>query len=143
MRKTLGEFKEFLLRGNVVDLAIAVVIGAAFTGIVTAIVSGLITPLIGLVIAAAVGDYNLPTAVWEVSGTKFAYGAVIDKTLTFVITAAVVFFAVLKPVNHLLARRKTEPEVGSTTKECPECLSSIPDAARRCAFCTSEVPATV
>jgi large conductance mechanosensitive channel len=133
----LKEFREFILRGNVVDLAIAVAIGAAFTGVVTAITTNIITPLLAIPgDNAKFGDMKV-----TIAGAEFGYGAVIDALVIFVLTAAVLFFFVVKPINHLMARRKTGTEVESTTKECPECLSSIPINARRCAFCTAEQPA--
>jgi len=128
-------FKKFLLRGNVVDLAVAVVIGAAFGAVVTAFVSAFITPLVGLVTGAA-GDFSKKT--FKAGDTVFPYGQFIDKLLSFVIIAAVIYFLVVKPVQHLMDRYKTEPDVDTPTKECPECLSSIPAAAVRCAFCTVE-----
>jgi large conductance mechanosensitive channel len=131
----VGGFKKFLLRGNVVDLAVAVVIGAAFGAVVTAFVNAFITPLVGVATGAA-GDFSKKT--FNVSGTQFPYGQFIQALLSFVIIAAVVYFFVVKPINRLMERYKTEPEVASTTKECPECLSSIPLAAVRCAFCTVE-----
>ena len=130
----MGGFKKFLLRGNVVDLAIAVVIGAAFAAIVTAFVKAFITPLIGLVVGAA----DLSKQSFIISGTQFPYGEFVQALLSFVIIAAVVYFLVLLPVNRLMERFKTEPEVESPTKTCPECLSSIPAEALRCAFCTVE-----
>ena len=133
----LKDFKAFILRGNVVDLAIGVAIGAAFATIVTAFTSGIVTPLL-----AIPGDSaSFSDKAFTISGAVFAYGAVIDAILRFVITAAFLFFFVVVPVNKLMARRKTEPEVETTTRECPECLSSIPIGARRCMFCTSEVAA--
>jgi large conductance mechanosensitive channel len=131
----VGGFKKFLLRGNVVDLAVAVVIGAAFGAVVTAFVSAFITPLVGVVTGAA-GDFSKKT--FTVSGTQFPYGQFVQALLSFVIIAAVVYFLVVKPVQRLMDRFKTEPDIPSTTKECPECLSSIPLAATRCAFCTVE-----
>jgi large conductance mechanosensitive channel len=131
----VGGFKKFLLRGNVVDLAVAVVIGAAFGAVVTAFVAAFITPLVGVVTGAA-GDFSKKT--FKVSGTDFPYGQFVQALLTFVIVAAVVYFLVVQPVQKLMDRFKTEPEVAQTTKECPECLSSIPLAASRCAFCTVE-----
>jgi large conductance mechanosensitive channel len=128
-------FKKFLLRGNVVDLAVAVVIGAAFGAIVTAFVAAFITPLVGLATGAA-GDFTEKT--FSVAGTDFPYGQFVQALLTFVIIAAVVYFLVVQPVNRLMEKFKTEPEVESTTKQCPECLSSIPVPASRCAFCTVE-----
>lgn len=133
-------FKKFLLRGSVVDLAVAVVIGAAFTAIVNAFVKAFITPLVGLV-AGAAGDFSQKS--FEVSGMSgkkviFPYGQFVQATISFVIVATVVYFFVVKPIQHLMDRFKTEPEVATMTKECPECLSSIPVAAVRCAFCTVE-----
>ena len=131
----MGGFKKFLLRGNVVDLAVAVVIGAAFGAVVTAFVSAFITPLVGLVTGSA-GDFTQKT--FTASGTKFPYGQFVQALLSFFIIAAVVYFFVVKPIIRLMERYKTEPDVASTTKECPECLSNIPLAAVRCAFCTVE-----
>jgi large conductance mechanosensitive channel len=131
----LKDFKTFILRGNVIDLAIGVAIGAAFTSVVGAFTSGMITPLL-----AIPGDTaSFAQKTFTISGSQFLYGAVIDAIIQFVIIAAALFFFVVVPVNKLMARRKTEPEVESTTRECPECLASIPLAARRCMFCTSEV----
>ncbi|HVM54675.1 MAG TPA: large conductance mechanosensitive channel protein MscL [Acidimicrobiales bacterium] len=131
------DFKAFILRGNVVDLAIGVAIGAAFATVVAAFTDGLISPLLAIPgDSARFADHTM-----TVSGSVFAYGLVIDALIRFVLTAAVLFFAVVVPVNKLMARRKTEPDVESTTRNCPECLSSIPVAARRCAFCTTEVAA--
>lgn len=142
----LTDFKAFVLRGNVVDLAIGVVIGAAFATVVTTFTTGVVSPLIGLF-----GNANFDTldacikGPCEVlkdgttSGSVLRYGAVLTALLTFLITAAVLYFFVVRPVNALMARRRTEPEVDSTTKQCGECLSSIPVAATRCAFCTVEV----
>jgi large conductance mechanosensitive channel len=128
-------FKKFLLRGNVVDLAVAVVIGAAFGAIVTAFVSAFITPLVGLA-SGATGSFK--EKAFTVSGTKFPYGAFVDATISFLIIAAVVYFFVVIPIGRLMDKYKTEPEPATVTKECPECLSSIPAAAVRCAFCTVE-----
>jgi large conductance mechanosensitive channel len=134
----LKEFRQFILRGNLVDLAVAVVIGAAFTAVVNALVKDLVTPLI----AAVGGEPDFDNLDFTLNGSRFAYGDFLNELLTFVIVAAVMFFLVIKPVNLLLDRLRTEPKVDSQTRECPECLSDIPTAARRCAFCTSEVPAT-
>ena len=128
-------FKKFLLRGNVVDLAVAVIIGAAFGAIVTAFVAAFITPLVGLATGAA-GDFS--QAEFAVGSTIFPYGQFVQALLSFVIIAAVVYFLVVRPVTRLMERYKTEPEVVSSTKQCPECLSSIPIPASRCAFCTVE-----
>ena len=131
-------FKRFLLRGNVVDLAVAVVIGAAFGAVVSTFVSAFITPLVGLA-TGAVGDFS--RANGEVGGVEFPYGQFLQASLSFVIIAAVVYFLVLQPVNRLMERFRTEPEVESAMKKCPECLSSIPQAARRCAYCAVQQPA--
>lgn len=128
----MKEFKAFLLRGNVVDLAVAVVIGAAFGAVVTSFVSNLLTPLI-----AIPGETNFSHLKFEIGGGTFRYGQFMNDLLAFLLIAAALFFFVVKPVNALMARRKTEPDVESTTKDCPECLSSIPSGARRCAFCTA------
>jgi large conductance mechanosensitive channel len=132
----LKDFKAFILRGNVVDLAVAVVIGAAFGTVVTTFVEGILTPLL-----AIPGDTNFGDLKFEIGGGVFQYGAVIDAIIAFLLIAAAVFFFVVKPVNALMARRKTEPDVESTTKDCAHCLSSIPVAASVCAFCTRDVAA--
>ena len=131
----LKDFKAFILRGNVVDLAIAVVIGGAFTVVLKAFISGLVTPLLAIPGGAA----SLASMKFTISDSEFLYGAVIDAIINFIIIAAVLFFFVVRPVNILMARRKTEPEVESTTRDCTYCLSSIPVASTRCAFCTATV----
>jgi len=133
----LREFRAFILRGNLVDLAVAVVIGTAFTAVVNALVKDIITPLI----AAVGGEPNFGGLAFTINGSRFAYGDFFDAVLTFLIVAAVMFFLVIKPVNVLMEEFQTEPEVESPTRACPECLSQIPQAARRCAFCTTEVAA--
>ena len=130
----MKDFKEFLLRGNLVELAVAVVIGVAFTAIVTALVEDLITPLL----AAIGGKQDFSALTFTINDSVFRYGDFINALLSFLMIAAVVYFLVVKPVNALMARRKTEPPVDESVRECPECLSSIPSAARRCAFCTTE-----
>lgn len=136
----LADFKAFVLRGNVVDLAIGVVIGAAFAGVVTAFTEGVISPLLGLFGSANFDrlDACLRGPCVGDTGVVLAYGRVLTAALSFLITAAVLYFLVVRPMNALMARHKTEPEVESTTKQCAECLSSIPVAATRCAFCTVE-----
>jgi large conductance mechanosensitive channel len=131
----LKDFKAFVLRGNVVDLAIAVVIGAAFGAVVKAFISGLVTPLLAIPGNAA----SLADLKFTISDSQFLYGSVLDAIVNFVVVAAVLYFFVVRPVNILMARRKTEPEVLATTRDCPYCLSSIPLAATRCAFCTADV----
>ena len=128
-------FKKFLLRGNVVDLAVAVVIGAAFTAIVTAFTKAFISPLIGL-IGGAEGAFS--DKHFTISGTEFPYGQFVDAIISFLIVAGVVYFFVVLPVQKLMDRFKTEPEPDAPVKDCPECLSKIPAAAARCAFCTVE-----
>jgi large conductance mechanosensitive channel len=135
----LKEFREFILRGNLVDLAVAVVIGTAFGALVTQLVSSLITPLI----AAVGGQPDFASLTFTINDSVFTYGAFLNALISFLIIAAVVFFLVVKPVNALMARFRTEPDVESPTHDCPACLSQIPTAARRCAFCTEELaPAT-
>jgi large conductance mechanosensitive channel len=129
----LRDFKAFLLRGNVVDLAVAVVVGAAFGAVVTALVSDLITPII----AAIIGKPDFSALTFTIHKSVFRYGAFINALVAFVSIAAAVFFFVVQPVNALMRRRKTAPDVESETRPCSECLSDIPSQARRCAFCTS------
>mgnify|MGYP000256384382 CR=1 FL=1 len=131
------DFKQFLLRGNVVDLAVAVVIGAAFGTVVNALVADFITPLIG----AIGGEPDFSGLDFTINDSRFAYGDFINALLSFVIIAAVVFFFVVVPVNKLMEMQKTDRPVEETVRDCPFCLSSIPKAAKRCAFCTSEVAA--
>jgi large conductance mechanosensitive channel len=133
----LKEFRDFVLRGNVVELAVAVVIGAAFGAVVTAFVASFITPLI----AAIGGKPDFANLAFTINGSRFTYGAFFNALLSFLIIAAVVFFFVVKPLNALMARYKPEPPLDRVTRECPECLSDIPEAARRCAFCTAELRA--
>ena len=133
----LKDFKAFLLRGNVVDLAVAVVIGAAFGAVVTALVKDLITPLL-----AIPGKSDFSTLHFTINKSTFLYGDFINVLIAFVSIAAAVFFLVVRPVNALMARRKTEPDVESTVRDCPQCLSSVPAAASRCAFCTAEITPT-
>lgn len=132
----MKDFKAFLLRGNVVDLAVGIVIGAAFGAVVSALVRDLITPIL-----AIPGSTNFGDLKFTLGGGTFLYGDFINVVIAFVSIAAAVFFFVVKPVNHLMATRKTEPEVESITRDCPECLSSIPKPATRCAFCTAKVAA--
>jgi large conductance mechanosensitive channel len=122
------------MRGNVVDLAVAVVIGAAFGAVVTALVKDLITPLI----AAIFGKPDFSSVAFTINGSRFPVGDFINALVSFVLIGAAVYYLVVLPVNALLARvRRGEVPPDPTTKKCPECLSEIPLAARRCAFCTS------
>jgi large conductance mechanosensitive channel len=129
-------FREFVLRGNVVDMAVGVVIGAAFGGIVTAFVKDLLTPLI----AALVLKPDFSAYVFEVNGSKFLYGDFLNAIIAFLLIAAAVYYFVVLPVNAVMARAyKDEPAAAPDKKTCPECQSGIPIAARKCAFCTSAV----
>jgi len=133
----LTEFRQFILRGNLVDLAVAVVIGTAFSILVASLVRDLITPVIG----AIGGEPNFGALSFKVNGSEFYYGDFINALISFLLVAAVLFFLVVKPVNALMARYRTEPPTERETHECGECLSEIPVAARRCSFCTAEQPA--
>ena len=134
--KLFNDFKTFLLRGNVVDLAVGIVIGAAFGTVVKSFVANLLTPLV-----AIPGKVNFGDLKFTIRHSNFLYGAFLNELIAFVIVAAAVFFVVVRPLNTLMARRKTEPDVESETRDCPECLSSIPRGATRCAFCTAKVAA--
>jgi large conductance mechanosensitive channel len=135
------EFRAFILRGNVVDLAVGVVIGAAFGAIVTALVKGFIDPLVSFVGTGdlAAKHFCIGTCTKSHPGHVFVYGGIFSAIISFVIIAAVVFFFVVKPVNRLTEMFKSEEPAQKATRDCPECLSSIPVAAHRCAFCTAEV----
>jgi large conductance mechanosensitive channel len=124
-------FREFILRGNVIDLAVAVVIGAAFGAVVKAFVDNLITPLI----AAVVGKPDFSGLAFTINGSIFRYGLFVNALLTFVLVAAAVYFAVVAPMNRLAERRARGAD--PATKQCPECLSEIPHGAHKCAFCGS------
>ena len=130
----LTGFRQFLLRGNVIDLAVAVVIGGAFGDVVAAMVKDLITPLI----AAVVGQPDFSAITFTVNGSQFLIGDFINALLAFVLVSAAVYFFIVVPVNAIAARRaRGEAPADPTTKKCPECLSEVAIAARRCAFCTS------
>lgn len=131
----LRDFKTFLLRGNVVDLAVAVVIGAAFVAIVNALVKDLLTPLI----AAIFGKPDFSNLAFHWNSSAFLYGDFINAIIAFVLIAAALFFFVIKPIELLMQRAKREPPADPTSKKCPECLSEVPIDARRCAFCTSQI----
>jgi large conductance mechanosensitive channel len=127
-------FKRFLLRGNVIDLAVAVVIGGAFGAVVTALVKDLLTPLI----AAVAGKPDFSALAFTINGSRFLVGEFLNALLSFVMISAAIYFFVVAPVNAIAERRRRgEAPADPTTKRCPECLSEIPIAARRCAFCTS------
>lgn len=132
------DFKKFIMRGNVVDLAVAVVVGTAFNSLVQALVKDLFTPLIGSI----GGQHDFSKLTFQLHGSTFLYGDVINVAIAFLSIAAVVFFFVVQPLNKLQERanRNKTPE-DPTEKKCPECLSKIPIKATRCAFCTSKQPA--
>ena len=126
-------FRGFISRGNLIDLAVAVVIGTAFTAVVTAIVADLITPLI----AAIGGQPNFANLIFKVHGSTFHYGALLNALIAFLIIAAVVYYLIVAPMARITARFQRQAEV--TTRDCPECLSTIPIAATRCMYCTVQV----
>lgn len=131
VKETLKGFKQFVLRGNVVDLAVGVVIGGAFGTIVTSVVKDLFTPLI----AAIFRQPNFSNLYFTIHGSQFLYGDFINAVISFLIIALVIYFFVVLPVNALVSRAHREPPADPTTKKCPECLSEIPITAKRCAFC--------
>jgi large conductance mechanosensitive channel len=126
-------FRKFLLRGNVLDLAVAVVIGAAFTAVVGAFVKGFVTPLIG--VFGGVPDFS--SIYFTVNNSRFLVGEFINALLYFIMVAAIIYFLVVLPVNRM--NERIQPPAPTKTRDCPECLSKIPAAARRCAFCTAQV----
>lgn len=128
----LREFKQFLLRGNVVDLAVGVVIGAAFGTVVTALVSDILTPFISAI--AHVPDFS--DLFFTINDSKFMYGHFLNAFISFLLIATTVFFFVVKPMNFLISKSKKGDPVDPTTKKCKECLSEIPISAKRCAHCT-------
>ncbi|MDR3750617.1 MAG: large conductance mechanosensitive channel protein MscL [Terracidiphilus sp.] len=132
----LKGFRDFILRGNVVDLAVAVIIGAAFNSIVTSLVTDVLNPLI----AATIGKPDFSSVILDIHGGHIKVGSFLNAAVSFLIVASVVYFAIVLPLNHLQARlKKPAPEAPSTLKTCPECLSEIPLAARRCAHCAQPV----
>ena len=134
----IKEFKEFLLRGNLLDLAVAVVIGAAFTAVIASITSNIITPLVKAIFG---GNTQFAKLQVTIHGSAIIYGAVFNALLNFMIVAAVIFFLVIKPVNALMARMGRTP-TEDPMRECPDCLSKVPDQATRCAYCTSTLTPT-
>lgn len=131
----LKGFRDFILRGNVIDLAVAVVIGAAFKAVIDALVKDFITPLI----AAFGGQPDFSALDFTINKSRFAYGDFINQVISFLIIAVVIYFLVVVPINRLMELRKTEEPVAARTRECPFCLSKVPEKASRCAFCTSEL----
>ncbi len=131
----LKEFKQFLLRGNVVDLAVGVVIGAAFGTVVTALVSDLLTPLIAAI--AKVPDFS--NLIFKLNGSSFMIGHFINALISFILVSTAIFFFVVKPMNVLVQLSRKEDSPDPTTKKCPECLSEVPIGAKRCSHCTQAI----
>jgi large conductance mechanosensitive channel len=132
----LAEFRKFVLRGNVLDLAVAVVMGAAFGTVVTSLVKDVLTPII----AAVVGQPDFSGLSISIGDSAILYGSFLNTVFSLLTVAAALFFLVVKPLNTVL-ERVSRQEAAPATKECPECLSKIPAGARRCAFCTAQQPA--
>ena len=130
------DFKKFLLRGNVVDLAVGVVMGVAFGAVITGLVKDLLMP----VVAALVGKPDFSALSFTLHGSKFAYGDFLNALVAFLMIGAAVYFFIVLPINTLVARSRRDPPPDPTIRKCPECLSSIPVGARRCAFCTATLP---
>jgi large conductance mechanosensitive channel len=130
----MSGFRKFLMRGNLVDLAVAVVIGVAFNAVIQALISDIITPLI----AAIAGKPNFGALTFTINHSKFSYGMFINALLAFAIIAAVVYFLIVAPMARVMVARDRNQE--ATTRQCPQCLSDIPVGATRCMYCTSEVP---
>ena len=128
-------FKQFLLRGNVVDMAVGIVVGAAFGAVVTGFVKDLLTPLI----AALVKQPDFSAVTFTINGSKFLYGDFLNALISFLIVAAAIYFFVVLPINTLVAKSRTEPPADPTTKKCSECRMEIPIDARRCGHCTQPV----
>ena len=131
----MADFKKFLMRGNLVELAVAFVIAAVFAALIKAFIADLITPIIALIF----GEPNFGALSFTINGSHFLYGDFINNLITFITTAAAVFFFVVKPYNALMARRASEDP---DAKECPECTSAIPVKARRCPQCTAQLAST-
>jgi large conductance mechanosensitive channel len=130
------DFKAFITKGNVIDLAVAVVIGLAFQAVVTALVNDIVMPLISIP-----GSHDFSTYAFSIGGGHFFYGAFLTALLNFVLIALVVFFVMVRPMAQMAARRKArEAAAPPTTKDCPECLSKVPIKATKCAYCTSSLP---
>lgn len=132
----IKDFKAFLLRGNVIDLAVAVVIGAAFGAVVTSLVANILTPLLGIP-----GKVDFSNLRFTIHGSVFRYGRFLNSLIAFLSIAGAVFFFVVRPVNVLMDRHRTEPDVETETVDCPHCLSSVPRAATVCASCTRDLVA--
>lgn len=137
MRSLADEFRAFVLRGNVLDLAVAVIIGAAFGAVVTSLVENILTPLI----AAIFGKPDFSNLSFTINNSQIMYGAFLNAVIAFLLVAAALFFFVIKPFNLLMSRRKQQVEADPTTRECPYCLTVVPIAATRCSACTSDLKA--
>ena len=136
----MSGFRKFILRGNVIDLAVGIVIGAAFTSVIQTLVKGLITPIIG--VFGGIPDFS--DWYFSINNSRFAIGEFINALLSFLIIAAVVYFLIVLPVNALMDRFKPEESLELRKRDCPKCLSKIPYLAERCAFCTADIgPADV
>lgn len=133
--KILKGFRDFVFRGNVIDLAVGIVIGASFSALVNALVKDLLTPMIGAI--AKVPDFS--RLMFTINGSRFLYGDFVNVLISFLLTAAAIYFFIVLPVNTLLSKTQKHSHAGPTTKKCPECLSEIPVAATRCAYCTSKI----
>lgn len=131
----LNGFKQFILRGNVVDLSVGVVIGSAFGAVVSSMVKDVLTPFIGAIVKSP--DFS--NLSFTLNGSKFMYGEFLNALISFIIIAAAVYFFVVVPVNILIAKSKKEAPVDPTSKKCPECISEIPIQATRCAHCTTQL----
>lgn len=129
-----NEFKDFIMKGDVIDLAVGVIIGLAFNSVITAFVTDIITPLIGIP-----GHVNFASWTYTINGSVFSIGLFINTVVSFITIALVVFFFIVKPVSKMKETTTKKVQVSPTTKQCPECLSNIPIGAKRCAFCTSKV----
>jgi large conductance mechanosensitive channel len=137
-RLDLSGFRAFILRGNVVDLAIGIVIGTAFTAVVKSLVADFITPLVNIPLGKA-SDFS--ERYWNIGGSHFLYGDFVNSLISLILIGLVVYYFVVRPVNVLMERFKTSTDDAVETKDCPECKSSIPHDATRCAFCTVQLPA--
>lgn len=135
--QAIRDFKTFILRGNVVDLAVGIVIGVAFGTLIQAFIKDLIMPIIGIF----GGTPDFSAVYFTINNSRFLIGDFITVLIAFIVLAAVIFFFVVRPVNALMSHRKTELPADPATRDCPYCVSSIPINATKCAFCTSDVPA--
>ncbi len=131
----LKGFKQFILRGNVIDLSVGIIIGAAFNSVVSSLVSDVLTPFVSTIIRIP----NFSELSFKIEGNTFRYGHFLNILISFVIEAAVIYFLIVAPMNALVSRYHRQPTIDPTTEKCPECLSEIPKRARRCAYCTTQL----